>query len=205
MFNIAKKYSVYVHIFPDGRKYVGYTGRPVKTRWDGGMGYVDCPVMFDAIVKTGWNNINHYVLLSNTDKKTAMLMEAALIKKWKTYKRYRGHNVRVPDVDGVESFVIPPYKKKRIEDKRDADVGERFENIVKRRRLAPCNNCKRVRIVETGEEFDGVQAAAEAMFVTTSALYNVVGKPNRTCGTCVITDPDEGWTMEVRAHWVYVD
>ena len=34
-----KKYSVYVHTFPNGKKYVGVTCLPVNARWSNGRGY----------------------------------------------------------------------------------------------------------------------------------------------------------------------
>lgn len=196
---------MYLHIFPDRRKYIGCTSQPVKERCAGGMGYHNCHKMFNAIAKFGWDNIDHYVLMDGLCERYARLMKAALIKKWSTHKSYGGYNMKLPSIDGLDSFVIPEYKKRRMFDGGYEDVSERIQRVTENRKKSPSKMCKRIRLVETGEEFPSLSDAAEAYFVTVSALCNVVGKENRTCGTCTITDPDEGWTMEVRAHWVYVE
>lgn len=37
-----KKYIVYMHIFPNGKKYIGMTGKKPSYRWENGLsGYVE--------------------------------------------------------------------------------------------------------------------------------------------------------------------
>lgn len=44
------EYYVYMHTFPDGRRYIGQTGKPVKERWGlGGNGYKGNKKMYDEI------------------------------------------------------------------------------------------------------------------------------------------------------------
>ena len=59
-----KTWSVYVHVFPNGKRYVGITGRPVKERWKNGSGYHG-QVVENAIKKYGWDNIKHEILHEN--------------------------------------------------------------------------------------------------------------------------------------------
>lgn len=45
-------YKVYMHIFPNGKKYIGITSQSLKDRFDGGYGY-QTPIMRNAIRKYG--------------------------------------------------------------------------------------------------------------------------------------------------------
>lgn len=207
-----RTYSVYMHLFPNGKKYVGYTGMPLKDRWDGGCGYISSEKMMRAIIQFGWENVRHYIIMDGLDKHTAQLLESALINKWKTSKS-RGYNTILPYVDGIEDFVIPKFKKREVFDQNTEDVLVRIKKSKERLKIADqtsgledssSSRCKRVRLVETNEEFESISKAARTYFVRVSGLWDVLDKPNRTCGTCVIEDPDSGVPREVRAHWVTV-
>ena len=56
-----KKFYVYVHTCPNGKRYVGATtqARP-EFRWKGGRGYGG--IFLQDILKYGWDNITHEVL-----------------------------------------------------------------------------------------------------------------------------------------------
>lgn len=43
--------------------------------------------MFSAILLYGWEKVKHYVLFDGLSKKEAQLIEAALIRDWKTTMR----------------------------------------------------------------------------------------------------------------------
>ena len=61
-------YSLYVHIFPNNKVYVGITKYIPEYRWGkNGNGYQD-QVVWRAIQKYGWENIEHKILLETTDK-----------------------------------------------------------------------------------------------------------------------------------------
>ena len=81
-----KTYSVYMHIFPNGKRYIGITSqKPVEKRWySTGGGYRKCNKMWKAIQKYGWENVEHIVLYENLSK--AMAESAASAKhKQKIY------------------------------------------------------------------------------------------------------------------------
>ena len=52
-------YSVYKHITPSGKVYIGLTGNEPKRRWDCGHGYKSNPHFWNAIKLYGWKNIKH--------------------------------------------------------------------------------------------------------------------------------------------------
>lgn len=74
-----KKYSLYRHIFPNGKSYIGITSQPLEKRFDGGRGYKQCPKMHNAILKYGWNNVEHELLLTNLSKPQAEQAEIEMI------------------------------------------------------------------------------------------------------------------------------
>lgn len=56
-----KKFYVYIHTCPNGKKYVGVTGREPEIRWAEGNGYQYNKHFYSAILKYGWSNITHEV------------------------------------------------------------------------------------------------------------------------------------------------
>lgn len=85
-----KKWIVYVHIFPNGKKYFGITSKRPNARWEGGSGYgKNQPVMQSAIAKYGWENVEHKILFEGLSREEATAKEIELIAKHKTNcKRY---------------------------------------------------------------------------------------------------------------------
>ena len=43
------KYKVYMHICPNGKKYIGITQQDVLKRWNYGNGYKGCVLFYKAI------------------------------------------------------------------------------------------------------------------------------------------------------------
>ncbi len=90
----CNKYSVYYHIFPNGKKYVGMTSKEnVEDRWNKGNGYYDQPV-YKAIQKYGWDNIEHHIYAQNLSEVEAHALENKLITEWDTLIQHnKGYNV----------------------------------------------------------------------------------------------------------------
>ena len=72
-------YSVYKHTFPNGKIYIGITGKPLAQRWKRGKNYRNNIYMTRAIEKYGWDNINHEVIESELTKPEAEAKERELI------------------------------------------------------------------------------------------------------------------------------
>ena len=87
----AKNYSVYTHIFPNGKQYVGITQTKPEERWRNGRGYRLQPKVYAAIKKYGWDNIEHIVLFHNLTKEEAEKKERELIRDFDTIAN--GYNV----------------------------------------------------------------------------------------------------------------
>lgn len=71
-------YKIYMHIFPNGKKYVGVC-QNCKDRWNGGNGYAFNEEMYRKIQEYGWDNIEHKILLEVTDSYLAHTIEKILI------------------------------------------------------------------------------------------------------------------------------
>lgn len=70
---------VYKHTFPNGAIYIGITDMKPEDRWLNGWGYKTCPLMFNAILKYGWDNVKHEILLDDLDIETARQIESCQI------------------------------------------------------------------------------------------------------------------------------
>lgn len=86
-------YSVYMHIFPNGKKYIGITGQKPKDRWRvNGNGYKPQKLVYSAIKKYGWNNIKHIIIKDNLCLSDAAELEKELIAKHQTTNKCFGYN-----------------------------------------------------------------------------------------------------------------
>lgn len=84
-------YCVYVHEFPNGKRYFGQTCVSPEERWRNGKRYSG--LMKKAIDKYGWENIIHKILFTELDADTADLIERMLIKLHKTNDAKYGYNI----------------------------------------------------------------------------------------------------------------
>lgn len=87
-----ENWKVYMHIVPNGLKYIGITKQRLKKRWGYGFGYQKNKRFFHAIVKYGWDNIKHDVLFDNLTKEQAEAKEKELINQYKTNLEQFGYN-----------------------------------------------------------------------------------------------------------------
>lgn len=111
-------YYVYVHTFPNRKRYVGITRQKPEERWDNGAGYLKRnkngeytqPLMANAIVKYGWVNVLHDVLCEGLSKEEAEQKEKELIALYKSNVKGFGYNIR--SGGGVNSAFAEESRKK---------------------------------------------------------------------------------------------
>lgn len=128
----VKNYIVYKHISPSGKVYIGITSRSAKERWGNGNYYKDSKKFYNAILKYGWENIKHEILLENQSESAAKYTEKYLIQ-W-----YKMHNISYNITDGGEGTCgfSHPMSEKCKEAIRKANIGrkltlEQKENLRK--------------------------------------------------------------------------
>jgi len=99
----CKDYKVYIHTFPNGKKYVGITKQDVIKRWGlHGTGYKGQRFLWDAIQKYGWDNVIHEIVMYGLFESEALAVETALIKQFKTYDSNFGYNILVEPTEFIK-------------------------------------------------------------------------------------------------------
>ena len=88
-----RNYTVYRHIAPNGKMYVGITSQEPKKRWKNGRGYRFNQYFSRAIEKYGWDNLKHEVLLEGLTKEQAELAEQIFIAYWDLTNHDKGYNI----------------------------------------------------------------------------------------------------------------
>lgn len=85
-------YSVYIHICPNNKKYVGVTTN-IKRRWSrNGSNYYQNTKFTEDIKKYGWDCIRHKVVHECLSRTEAFNKEIELISKYKTNNPIYGYN-----------------------------------------------------------------------------------------------------------------
>lgn len=90
---MEKKYIVYCHTLPNGKVYIGITSKKPQERWQSGKGYIYNKRFYNAILKYGWNNIQHDILLKDLTKEEAAQKEIELIQFYQSNDSKYGYNI----------------------------------------------------------------------------------------------------------------
>ena len=110
---IEKNFSVYIHISPSGKRYIGITSIKPTDRWGSkGQRYKRNPYFQNAILKYGWENFQHLIVANKLGKDEAKKMEIALISKYKANDRKYGYN-RTLGGDLKDEILSDNERKKR--------------------------------------------------------------------------------------------
>ena len=70
-----KRWCVYVHTTPSHKVYVGITSQNPIKRWNNGLGYNRQIYFYRAILKYGWDNIKHEIIVSGISGEEAKYLE----------------------------------------------------------------------------------------------------------------------------------
>ena len=84
-------YTVYRHITPDGKSYVGCTSKTIKERW--WEKYNHNLLFSEAIKRYGWDGMEHEIIAENLDEDEAYKIEIETIKKYKSNDPQYGFNI----------------------------------------------------------------------------------------------------------------
>lgn len=114
-------FSVYIHTFPNGKKYVGIS-KDIKRRFRNGKGYQNQPIIWSAIEKYGWENVSTQIVQQGLSEEDAKSMEVDLIASLKTTDREFGYNQTLGG-EGATGRVVSEKNRK--------DTGERMSRIHK--------------------------------------------------------------------------
>lgn len=80
-------WTIYQHKFPNGKSYIGKTSQKPEDRWgNNGRNYNKLqPLMYNAIQKYGWDNIEHIILEEHLTAEEADIKEQEYIEKFHSY------------------------------------------------------------------------------------------------------------------------
>lgn len=109
-------YSLYVHIFPNNKVYVGITGTAPKVRWgNNGVGYKEQSLIWNAIQKYGWNNIQHIVILQTKFKDEIEKQERYFITEvYHSNEKDKGYNILSGGYNGKGKHIFSEEIKKEM-------------------------------------------------------------------------------------------
>jgi group I intron endonuclease len=87
-------YTVYMHIFPDDKVYIGMTRQKIARRWrSNGSGYIGQPQVWEAINHFGWENVQHEIIATCLTRYEAEHMERNLVELYNANDIEYGYNI----------------------------------------------------------------------------------------------------------------
>lgn len=182
---MARKWSVYRHVCPNGKKYIGITSRKCEDRWKDGHGYRNNAHFHNAILKYGWENIRHEILFTGLEQGEAQEKEKALIRKEQSNNPAHGYN-KSSGGEGKAGFCPTEETRNRIRAKligrhrpketreklSKAHTGKTLSEEHKKKIRESCagNNAKRVLCLTTGETYRSATEAAKITGISRSGI-----------------------------------
>lgn len=118
-------YTVYMHIAPNGKKYIGITKQKLYRRFRRGKGYKDNDYFCKAIGKYGWDNFIHEILYENLTQDEAEKKEILLIKLYRSNTRKYGYNI---ENGGHSRGKVSLSTRKKL---HDVNVGKKLSEECK--------------------------------------------------------------------------
>lgn len=123
-----------MHICPNGKRYIGITGKNPLVRWANGRGYkAHNEHFYNAILKYGWDNIEHRIIASDISKECACEIEKSLIKEYQTNNREFGYNKSTGGEnpsEGIKRTLSEETKRKISQAQKGRKLSQ--ETILKR-------------------------------------------------------------------------
>ena len=183
-------YKVYKHSFPNGKVYIGITSMETWERWKGGTGYKHQPMMWNAIQKYGWKNIDHSIVCDGLTKTEAEALEVELIRKYRANNRRYGYNI---DNGGNAPGRVSDETKKKLSaakaGKNNPFYGchlskDHKQKIRERRKeldIQPVNK-RPVLCVETGVIYESTAEATRETGIHNFAIRRVCYGERKTAG-----------------------
>lgn len=114
-----KEYTVYEHVFPNGKKYIGITSTEPQNRWmKDGIGYKNQGKIWNAIQHYGWNNVEHNVIVDGLTKEQATELEKYLIAELDTIDN--GYNTSIGG-ENINTTYLNPHVLMMIRKSKEYD------------------------------------------------------------------------------------
>ena len=175
------RWLVYKHISPCEQVSLGITQTSPETRWAKGFGYRKCILFYRAILKYGWDNIEHKVLIDNLTEHEAKDIERQLI----SYYKSKGKSYNITDGgDGILGKHHSAEVRKRMSEA--AKGRDMSKALLARIKNANYENTYRRRIAQYDlngnyiNEFTSIQEAMKFLNKTSKAIQNCLAGRTKT-------------------------
>ena len=185
---MENSYTVYKHTFPNGKIYIGITNQTIERRWRyNGSGYKTQSLMYNAILKYGWDNIKHEILYMGMSKDEAEEVEIELISRYKSNQREYGYNVNNggfhngchSEATRAKISIAKMGTRHTDEAKckiRIASTGRYHTKETKMKRSKP------VECIELNTVYFGIREAEKQLQISTGAISKCLNGTRHTAG-----------------------
>lgn len=123
-------FAVYCHYFPNGKVYVGLSSHTddiySKRFGHDGCKYKEQPLVYRAIQKYGWDNIQHEIIAKYISRESALNIEKDLIALYRSNEREHGYNISPGGEEG--SYHTEESRKKMSEQRRGKKKSEEHKH-----------------------------------------------------------------------------
>ena len=155
----TKKYTVYQHTAPNGKKYIGITCQDIKKRWQHGCGYVKNEAFFSDICEIGWENFKHEIIAAGLTKEEACQKEKELIAKYKSNEPEYGYNKSTGGEKGAEGAKLSEATRKAMSKAKKGKklCDEAYKNSKEAQKALSISGGKRYALEEILEHLDDIE------------------------------------------------
>ena len=124
---MKNNYTVYMHISPNNKRYIGITSQEPNNRWHNGNGYKGNQYFYRAIEKYGWDNFQHIIIAKQITEEEAKWIEIELIREFDATNKDKGYNISI----GGGIPVITEETKQRMSENHADFSGENHPRATK--------------------------------------------------------------------------
>lgn len=126
---MSDNYTVYKHISPEGKVYIGCTSVDLERRFQ--SGYYHNSRFSDDIKRFGWKNFKHEVIATGLNEQEAFDLEKELIHKYDSINPEFGYNISTGGYGRTGCYFSHTEEaKQKI---REAGLGRRHTEETKRK------------------------------------------------------------------------
>lgn len=187
---MKNNYTVYTHISPSNKRYIGITCQEPKKRWKGGSGYKSNIHFTRAIEKYGWNNFQHIIIAKGLTEDEAKWLEIELVRKWDSTNKDKGYNI------SLGGDIISEDTKKKISQankgrKVSEDTREKISQANKGKGMygkgylmSDENNhgARKIILLNTKEIFTTIKNGAKKYNCDESSVVKCCNGKTKSCG-----------------------
>lgn len=204
-----ENFTVYVHIAPNDKKYVGITGRRPTQRWANGKGYVKNTYLSKAIQKYGWNNFKHMIVADHLTKEEACELEKMLIASYRTTDPRYGFNNSIGGEGGSLGAKLSDEFREKA---RQRMLGPNNPNRGKKFSPELCRKFSEVRKGKFSErQMECLRRvhkknSKKVICLDTGVVYDSITIAGKECGCAAsgITEVCKGkWKSVKGTHWAF--